>query len=79
MNLCNIVFNASRFIGRNLTTQRSRTIPSTPLSSFEKNELTSIEVEFKDETKVHTLDGNFSMVFRKMKDNAESHIGGNVD
>ncbi|KAG7808573.1 hypothetical protein KL921_003655 [Ogataea angusta] len=79
MNPANTVFDAKRLIGRKFDDPEVQTdIKHFPFKVVEKSGKPHIQVEFKGETKVFTPEEISSMVLTKMKETAESYMGGKV-
>lgn len=79
MNPSNTVFDAKRLIGRNFnehTVQEDMKL--WPFKVVDENGKPTIKVEYKGETKNFRPEEISSMVLTKMKDTAESFIGGPV-
>nr|P53421.2 RecName: Full=Heat shock protein 70 1; AltName: Full=HSP72 [Ogataea angusta]CAA82570.1 heat-shock protein [Ogataea angusta] len=79
MNPANTVFDAKRLIGRKFDDPEVQNdIKHFPFKVVEKGGKPHIQVEFKGETKVFTPEEISSMVLTKMKETAESYMGGKV-
>ncbi|KAL2002147.1 hypothetical protein VTN02DRAFT_597 [Thermoascus thermophilus] len=80
MNPSNTVFDAKRLIGRKFTDSEVQAdMKHFPFKVVEKNGKPIIEVEFKGETKQFTPEEISSMVLTKMRETAESYLGGTVN
>ncbi|ODV60817.1 heat shock protein 70 [Ascoidea rubescens DSM 1968] len=79
MNPKNTVFDAKRLIGRKFSDTEVQTdMKHFPFKIISKAGKPNIEVEFKGETKVFSPEEISSMVLIKMKETAESYLGGTV-
>ncbi|KAL2159750.1 hypothetical protein VTH06DRAFT_1883 [Thermothelomyces fergusii] len=79
MNPHNTVFDAKRLIGRKFTDPEVQAdMKHFPFKVIDRNGKPVIEVEFKGETKVFTPEEISSMVLTKMRETAESYLGGPV-
>lgn len=79
MNPTNTVFDAKRLIGRKFTdAEVQEDIKHFPFKVIDKGGKPQIQVEFKGETKVFTPEEISSMVLTKMKETAETYLGGPV-
>lgn len=79
MNPQNTVFDAKRLIGRKFDDVEVQTdMKHFPFKIISKGGKPNIEVEFKGETKVFSPEEISSMVLIKMKETAESYLGGTV-
>ncbi|KAL1967266.1 hypothetical protein VTN77DRAFT_3312 [Rasamsonia byssochlamydoides] len=80
MNPSNTVFDAKRLIGRKFNDPEVQAdMKHFPFKVVEKNGKPIIEVEFKGETKQFTPEEISSMVLTKMRETAESYLGGTVN
>ncbi|KAL2007616.1 hypothetical protein VTN00DRAFT_7598 [Thermoascus crustaceus] len=80
MNPSNTVFDAKRLIGRKFTDSEVQAdMKHFPFKVVEKNGKPIIEVQFKGETKQFTPEEISSMVLTKMRETAESYLGGTVN
>lgn len=79
MNPQNTVFDAKRLIGRKFNDPEVQAdMKHFPFKVVEKNGKPIIEVQFKGETKQFTPEEISSMVLTKMRETAESYLGGTV-
>lgn len=79
MNPTNTVFDAKRLIGRKFTdAEVQEDLKHFPFKVIDKGGKPQIQVEFKGETKVFTPEEISSMVLTKMKETAETYLGGPV-
>ncbi len=79
MNPSNTVFDAKRLIGRKFNDEEVQgDVKHFPFKVVDKSGKPHIEVEYKGETKVFTPEEVSSMILTKMKDTAESFLGGEV-
>ncbi|KAL7624321.1 Hsp70 chaperone [Parahypoxylon ruwenzoriense] len=79
MNPHNTVFDAKRLIGRKFTDPEVQAdMKHFPFKVIEKNGKPIVEVEYKGEQKQFTPEEISSMVLIKMRETAESYLGGNV-
>jgi heat shock protein 1/8 len=79
MNPHNTVFDAKRLIGRKFNEPEVQSdMKHFPFKVIDKGGKPLIQVEFKGETKTFTPEEISSMVLTKMKETAESYLGGNV-
>ncbi|KAL2116292.1 hypothetical protein VTJ04DRAFT_8459 [Mycothermus thermophilus] len=79
MNPHNTVFDAKRLIGRKFNDPEVQSdMKHFPFKVIDRNGKPVIQVEFKGETKVFTPEEISSMVLTKMKETAESYLGGTV-
>ena len=80
MNPSNTVFDAKRLIGRKFNDPEVQAdAKHFPFKVVEKNSKPIIEVEFKGETRQFTPEEISSMVLTKMRETAESYLGGTVN
>jgi heat shock 70kDa protein 1/2/6/8 len=80
MNPSNTVFDAKRLIGRKFADQEVQAdMKHFPFKVIDKAGKPVIEVEFKGETKHFTPEEISSMVLTKMRETAESYLGGTVN
>ena len=80
MNPANTVFDAKRLIGRKFADQEVQAdMKHFPFKVIEKAGKPVIQVEFKGETKTFTPEEISSMVLTKMRETAESYLGGTVN
>ncbi|KAK2001293.1 hsp70-like protein [Colletotrichum falcatum] len=80
MNPHNTVFDAKRLIGRKFNDSEVQAdMKHFPFKVVDKNGKPAIEVEFKGETKTFTPEEISAMVLTKMKETAESFLGGTVN
>jgi len=80
MNPHNTVFDAKRLIGRKFSDAEVQAdMKHFPFKIIERGGKPIIEVEFKGETKVFTPEEISSMVLTKMRETAESYLGGTVN
>ncbi|RPA99509.1 heat shock protein 70 [Choiromyces venosus 120613-1] len=80
MNPHNTVFDAKRLIGRKFNEPEVQAdMKHFPFKIIDKGGKPFIQVEFKGETKVFTPEEISSMVLTKMKETAESYLGGVVN
>ncbi|OKL59070.1 Heat shock protein [Talaromyces atroroseus] len=80
MNPYNTVFDAKRLIGRKFSDAEVQSdAKHFPFKVVEKATKPVIEVEFKGETKQFTPEEISSMVLIKMRETAESYLGGTVN
>src|SRR5271156_5133640 len=80
MNPTNTVFDAKRLIGRKFADAEVQAdMKHFPFKVIEKGGKPLIEVEFKGETKHFTPEEISSMVLTKMRETAESYLGGTVN
>ncbi|KAG8160404.1 hypothetical protein KVR01_009940 [Diaporthe batatas] len=80
MNPHNTVFDAKRLIGRKFQDSEVQAdMKHFPFKIIEKGGKPNIEVEFKGETKTFTPEEISSMVLTKMRETAESYLGGTVN
>ncbi|AEO71047.1 212842d9-3d64-4335-bb68-19fd03aff4db [Thermothielavioides terrestris] len=79
MNPHNTVFDAKRLIGRKFADPEVQAdMKHFPFKVVERNGKPVIEVEFKGEKKTFTPEEISSMVLTKMRETAESYLGGTV-
>jgi len=79
MNPHNTVFDAKRLIGRKFADAEVQSdMKHFPYKIIDKGGKPVIQVEFKGETKTFTPEEISSMVLTKMKETAESYLGGTV-
>jgi L1 cell adhesion molecule like protein len=80
MNPTNTVFDAKRLIGRKFADPEVQAdMKHFPFKVIERSGKPVIEVEFKGETKTFTPEEISSMVLTKMRETAESYLGGTVN
>lgn len=80
MNPSNTVFDAKRLIGRKFSDAEVQAdMKHFPFKVVEKGGKPVVEVEFKGETKNFTPEEISSMVLTKMRETAESYLGGTVN
>ncbi|KAL7267496.1 Hsp70 chaperone [Rhizina undulata] len=80
MNPHNTVFDAKRLIGRKFDDPEVQSdMKHFPFKVINKGGKPAIQVEFKGETKVFTPEEISSMVLTKMRETAESYLGGTVN
>lgn len=80
MNPHNTVFDAKRLIGRKFSDAEVQAdMKHFPFKIIERGGKPVIEVEFKGETKTFTPEEISSMVLTKMRETAESYLGGTVN
>ncbi|KAG0136082.1 heat shock protein 70 family [Tuber indicum] len=80
MNPHNTVFDAKRLIGRKFNEPEVQAdMKHFPFKIIDKGGKPFIQVEFKGETKVFTPEEISSMVLTKMRETAESYLGGTVN
>ncbi|KAJ9194292.1 hypothetical protein DTO166G4_3393 [Paecilomyces variotii] len=80
MNPSNTVFDAKRLIGRKFSDPEVQAdMKHFPFKVVDKNGKPVVEVEFKGETKQFTPEEISSMVLTKMRETAESYLGGTVN
>ena len=80
MNPQNTVFDAKRLIGRKFADAEVQAdMKHFPFKVIEKTGKPVIQVEFKGETKAFTPEEISSMVLTKMRETAESYLGGTVN
>jgi heat shock protein 1/8 len=80
MNPQNTVFDAKRLIGRKFSDAEVQAdMKHFPFTVVDKGGKPVIEVEFKGETKQFTPEEISSMVLTKMRETAESYLGGTVN
>ncbi|KAL1846379.1 Hsp70 chaperone [Paecilomyces lecythidis] len=80
MNPSNTVFDAKRLIGRKFADAEVQAdMKHFPFKVVDKNGKPVVEVEFKGETKQFTPEEISSMVLTKMRETAESYLGGTVN
>lgn len=80
MNPYNTVFDAKRLIGRKFSDPEVQAdMKHFPFKIIDRAGKPVIEVEFKGETKVFTPEEISSMVLTKMRETAESYLGGTVN
>ncbi|KAH8770125.1 heat shock protein [Diaporthe sp. PMI_573] len=80
MNPHNTVFDAKRLIGRKFQDSEVQAdMKHFPFKIIEKGGKPVIEVEFKGESKTFTPEEISSMVLTKMRETAESYLGGTVN
>ncbi|EXF80451.1 hypothetical protein COL5a_010922 [Colletotrichum fioriniae] len=80
MNPHNTVFDAKRLIGRKFQDSEVQAdMKHFPFKVIEKGGKPNIEVEFKGETKTFTPEEISAMVLTKMRETAESFLGGQVN
>ncbi|EXJ91644.1 hsp70-like protein [Capronia epimyces CBS 606.96] len=80
MNPHNTVFDAKRLIGRKFTDAEVQSdLKHFPFKVIDKGGKPVIEVEFKGENKQFTPEEISSMVLTKMRETAESYLGGTVN
>ena len=76
----NTVFDAKRLIGRKFNEPEVQAdMKHFPFKIIDKGGKPFIQVEFKGETKVFTPEEISSMVLTKMRETAESYLGGTVN
>lgn len=79
MNPTNTVFDAKRLIGRKFSdAEVQEDMKHFPFKVVDKGGKPQIQVEFKGETKVFTPEEISSMILTKMKETAETYLGGKV-
>jgi L1 cell adhesion molecule like protein len=79
MNPHNTVFDAKRLIGRKFNEPEVQSdMKHFPFKIIDKGGKPIIEIEFKGETKTFTPEEISSMVLTKMRETAESYLGGTV-
>jgi L1 cell adhesion molecule like protein len=80
MNPHNTVFDAKRLIGRKFSDAEVQAdMKHFPFKIIDQGSKPMIQVEFKGETKVFSPEEISSMVLTKMRETAESYLGGNVN
>ena len=80
MNPANTVFDAKRLIGRKFNDPEVQAdMKHFPFKVIEKGGKPVVQVEFKGETKLFTPEEISSMVLTKMRETAESYLGGTVN
>jgi len=80
MNPHNTVFDAKRLIGRKFNEPEVQAdMKHFPFKIIDKAGKPYIQVEFKGETKIFTPEEISSMVLTKMRETAESYLGGTVN
>jgi len=80
MNPSNTVFDAKRLIGRKFADAEVQAdMKHFPFKVIDKGGKPSIQIEFKGETKTFTPEEISSMVLTKMRETAESYLGGTVN
>ena len=80
MNPINTVFDAKRLIGRKFADAEVQAdMKHFPFKVIDKGGKPNIEVEFKGEQKTFTPEEISSMVLTKMRETAESYLGGTVN
>ncbi|PWW80534.1 heat shock protein 70 [Tuber magnatum] len=80
MNPHNTVFDAKRLIGRKFAEPEVQAdMKHFPFKITDKGGKPFIQVEFKGETKVFTPEEISSMVLTKMRETAESYLGGTIN
>src|ERR1700722_15646520 len=80
MNPANTVFDAKRLIGRKFGDPEVQAdMKHFPFKVIEKAGKPVVQVEFKGETKLFTPEEVSSMVLTKMRETAESYLGGTVN
>jgi len=80
MNPHNTVFDAKRLIGRKFADAEVQSdMKHFPFKIIDKGGKPIIQVEFKGETKTFTPEEISSMVLTKMRETAESYLGGTVN
>ncbi|KAK2025972.1 hsp70-like protein [Colletotrichum zoysiae] len=80
MNPHNTVFDAKRLIGRKFNDPEVQAdMKHFPFKVVDKNGKPAIQVEFKGETKTFTPEEISAMVLTKMRETAESFLGGQVN
>ena len=80
MNPSNTVFDAKRLIGRKFADPEVQAdMKHFPFKVIDKGGKPIIQVEFKGETKTFTPEEISSMVLTKMRETAESYLGGTVN
>ncbi|KAK1595004.1 hsp70-like protein [Colletotrichum navitas] len=80
MNPHNTVFDAKRLIGRKFNDSEVQAdMKHFPFKVVDKNGKPAIQVEFKGETKTFTPEEISAMVLTKMRETAESFLGGQVN
>ena len=80
MNPTNTVFDAKRLIGRKFADAEVQAdMKHFPFKIVEKAGKPVVQVEFKGETKAFTPEEISSMVLTKMRETAESYLGGTVN
>jgi heat shock protein 1/8 len=74
------VFDAKRLIGRKFNDAEVQAdLKHFPFKVVDKDSKPVIQVEFKGDTKIFTPEEISSMILTKMKETAESYLGGNVE
>jgi heat shock protein 1/8 len=80
MNPINTVFDAKRLIGRKFSDSEVQAdMKHFPFKIIDRGSKPVIEVEFKGEKKTFTPEEISSMVLTKMRETAESYLGGTVN
>jgi L1 cell adhesion molecule like protein len=80
MNPHNTVFDAKRLIGRKFADPEVQSdMKHFPFKIVDKGGKPFVEIEFKGETKTFTPEEISSMVLTKMRETAESYLGGTVN
>ncbi|KAK2591182.1 Hsp70 chaperone [Conoideocrella luteorostrata] len=80
MNPENTVFDAKRLIGRKFADPEVQADKKHfPFTLIEKGGKPVVEVKFKGETKVFTPEEISSMILTKMRETAESYLGGSIN
>jgi L1 cell adhesion molecule like protein len=80
MNPANTVFDAKRLIGRKFADPEVQAdMKHFPFKVIDKGGKPAVQVEFKGETKTFTPEEISSMVLTKMRETAESYLGGTVN
>ncbi|KAF2994311.1 70-kilodalton heat shock protein [Neopestalotiopsis sp. 37M] len=79
MNPANTVFDAKRLIGRKFSDQEVQAdMKHFPFKVIDKAGKPNVEVEYKGESKTFTPEEISSMILIKMRETAESYLGGTV-
>jgi len=80
MNPINTVFDAKRLIGRKFTDAEVQAdMKHFPFQVVEKAGKPNVQVEFKGETKTFSPEEISAMILTKMRETAESYLGGTVN
>ncbi len=80
MNPTNTVFDAKRLIGRKFADAEVQAdMKHFPFKVIDKAGKPQVQVEFKGETKLFTPEEISSMILTKMRETAESYLGGTVN
>jgi len=80
MNPTNTVFDAKRLIGRKFADAEVQAdMKHFPFKITDKGGKPNIEVEFKGETKTFTPEEISAMILTKMRETAESYLGGTIN